>query len=250
MICPKCGAQVEDKETVCPYCKEELKAQQAQAEQAEAKAEEKAEEKTEQTEQAAETKEAAAKEKKQLKVDFKNPKTLITCVAAVVAVIVLIAAIFGIVSIAKKNVGPEKIAESYVEAMTDGSIRKALKRTAPWVLRDIAVDLDLKENASVGKIVKEYEDQMGDFGLGGKIIIEDVALRGYTDSAIGEALTDLDVMEDYNITYKEVKAITEVAMVEVEASIKILGEKQTAFFTIYCARYDGDWVVIDFDGDY
>ena len=247
MICPKCGAQVEDKEAVCPYCKEELKAQQAQAEQAEAKAEEKAEEKTE---QAAETKEAPEKEKKQFKVDFKNPKTLITCVAAVVAVIVLIAAIFGIVSIAKKNVGPEKIAESYVEAMTDGNIRKALKRTAPWVLRDIAVDLDLKENASVGKIVKEYEDQMGDFGLGGKIVIDDVALRGYTDSSIGDVLSDLDVMEDYDITYKEIKAVTEVAMVEVEASIKILGEKQTAYFTIYCARYDGDWVVIDFEGDY
>ena len=250
MTCPKCGAQVDDKETMCPYCKEELKAEQAQAEQAEAKAEEKTEEKAEQTEQAAEAKETAANEKKQFKVDFKNPKTLITCVAAVVAVIILIAAIFGIISIAKKNVGPEKTAENYVEAMVDGNIRKAFKKTAPWVLRDIADGLDIKENASVGKIVKEYEDQMGDFGLGGKIIIEDVALRAYTDSAIGEALTDLDILEDYEITYKEVKAITEIAMVEVEASIKILTEKETATFVIYCARYDGDWVIIDFDSDY
>ena len=36
MICPKCGAQVDDKENVCPYCKEELKEQEPQTEEAKA----------------------------------------------------------------------------------------------------------------------------------------------------------------------------------------------------------------------
>ena len=253
MLCPKCGAQVEDKLTVCPYCKEELKAEEAKAEEAKAeevKAEEaeaeKTEEAAEQTEEKAEK--APKKEKKAAKVDFKNPKTIITCIAAVIAVIILIAAICGIVSAAQKNLGPEKVAENYIEAMADGKIKKALKRTAPWVLREMALGLDLKENASVGKIAREYEEQLGDFGLGGNVKIEDVTLVGYTDSDIGAVLTDLDIFEDYSIKYKEIKDITEVATVEVEASVKIFGEKQTEVFTLVCARFEGSWIVIYYEG--
>lgn len=244
MFCPKCGAQVDDKLTACPYCKEELKAAEAKEEVKEEAAQAAEETKAEAAEEA---KEAPAKEKKAAKVDFKNPKTIITCVAAVVAVIILIAAICGIVSAVQRSQGPEKVAENYIEAMADGKIKKALKRTAPWVLRDMALSLDLKENASVGKIAREYEDQVGDFGLGGKIKIEDVTLTNYTDTDIGSALVEMDIFEDYDIKYKEVKAITEIAAVEVEASVKFLGETESFTFEIVCARYDGSWIVIYYE---
>lgn len=254
MICPKCGAQVDDKENVCPYCKEELKAQEPQTEEAKAEQvgqtdEQTAEEKagpvvTEQAEK------PAKKEKKSIKLDLKNPKTVITCIAAVVAVVIFMAAMFGVVSLAKKTVGPENVAEDYIEAMAEGNIRKALRKTAPWVLRNIAEMLDLNENASAGRIASEYEKEMGDFGLGGKIVIEEVRLCSYTDNAIGEALDELDVFYDYDITYKEVKAITEIAVVEADAYIKVLGEKEYVSFEVYCARLDGDWVVINFESNY
>ncbi len=262
MFCPKCGAKLEDGAAVCSYCKEELKkteelnaeeiAQEVKAEAAE-EAAEKAETAegeapaAEQTEKPAKP-EKAKKEKKKL--NLKNPKNMITVIAAVVAVVIFVAAIFGIASLAKKVRGPEKTAEEYVEAMTDGNIRKALRNTAPWVLRNMAEQLDLNENASVGRIASEYEDQMGDFGLGGKITIEDVRLTGYTDANMGEVLAELDIFDDYSITYKEVKSISEIAMIEVEASLKVLGEKEYATFGVYCARLDGEWTVIDFDSNY
>ncbi len=262
MFCPKCGAKLEDGAAVCSYCKEELKkteelnaeeiAQEVKAEAAE-EAAEKAETAegeapaAEQTEKPAKP-EKAKKEKKKL--NLKNPKNMITVIAAVVAVVIFVAAIFGIASLAKKVRGPEKTAEEYVEAMTDGNIRKALRNTAPWVLRNMAEQLDLNENASVGRIANEYEDQMGDFGLGGKITIEDVRLTGYTDANMGEVLAELDIFDDYSITYKEVKSISEIAMIEVEASLKVMGEKEYATFGVYCARLDGEWTVIDFDSNY
>ena len=91
---------------------------------------------------------------------------------------------------------------------------------------------------------------MGEFGLGSKIEIEEINLRGYTDSAIGEALNELDIFDTYPITYKELKAITEIAMIEVEAYIKVMGEKEYVTFDVYCARLDGEWVVIQFESSY
>ena len=262
MFCPKCGAKLEDGAAVCSYCKEELKKTEELnaeeiAEEVKAEAAEEAAEKAEtaegeapaaeQTEKPAKP-EKAKKEKKKL--NLKNPKNMITVIAAVVAVVIFVAAIFGIASLAKKVRGPEKTAEEYVEAMTDGNIRKALRNTAPWVLRNMAEQLDLNENASVGRIASEYEDQMGDFGLGGKITIEEVRLTGYTDANMGEVLAELDIFDDYSITYKEVKSISEIAVIEVEASLKVLGEKEYATFGVYCARLDGEWTVIDFDSNY
>ena len=262
MFCPKCGAKLEDGAAVCSYCKEELKKPEELnaeeiAEEVKAEAAEEAAEKAEtaegeapaaeQTEKPAKP-EKAKKEKKKL--NLKNPKNMITVIAAVVAVVIFVAAIFGIASLAKKVRGPEKTAEEYVEAMTDGNIRKALRNTAPWVLRNMAEQLDLNENASVGRIASEYEDQMGDFGLGGKITIEEVRLTGYTDANMGEVLAELDIFDDYSITYKEVKSISEIAVIEVEASLKVLGEKEYATFGVYCARLDGEWTVIDFDSNY
>jgi hypothetical protein len=264
MFCPNCGAKLEDGAAVCSYCKEELKkteelnaeeiAEEVKAEAAEEAAAEEASETAEGTEPAAEQTdkpEKAKKEKKEKKkLNLKNPKNMITVIAAVVAVVIFVAAIFGIASLAKKVRGPEKTAEEYVEAMTDGNIRKALRNTAPWVLRNMAEMLDLNENASVGRIANEYEEQMGDFGLGGKITIEDVRLTGYTDANMGEVLSELDIFDDYSITYKEVKSISEIAIIEVEASLKVLGEKEYATFGVYCARLDGEWTVIDFDSNY
>ena len=262
MFCPKCGAKLEDGAAVCSYCKEELKKTEELnaeeiAEEVKAEAAEEAAEKAEtaegeapaaeQTEKPAKP-EKAKKEKKKL--NLKNPKNMITVIAAVVAVVIFVAAIFGIASLAKKVRGPEKTAEEYVEAMTDGNIRKALRNTAPWVLRNMAEMLDLNENASVGRIASEYEDQMGDFGLGGKITIEEVRLTGYTDANMGEVLSELDIFDDYSITYKEVKSISEIAIIEIEASLKVLGEKEYATFGVYCARLDGEWTVIDFDSNY
>ena len=260
MICPKCGAQVDEKEIVCPYCKEELKSAEQQIETPEQipeQATEPAVEAEAPAEQAAETATEAdaekpdkAKNDKKLKLDIKNPRTAITCIAAVAAAVIFILAIFGIVSMAKKIVGPENMAEEYVEAMAEGNIRKALRKTAPWVLRNIAVMLDLDENASAARIAREYEEQMGEFGLGSKIVLEETRLRGYTDTAIGEALNDLDVFDAYPINYKELKAITEIAMIEVEAYIVVLGEKEYVTFDVYCARLDGEWVVIQFESSY
>ena len=262
MFCPNCGAKLEDGAAVCSYCKEELKKTEELnaeeiAEEVKAEAAEEAAEKAEtaegeapaaeQTEKPAKP-EKAKKEKKKL--NLKNPKNMITVIAAVVAVVIFVAAIFGIASLAKKVRGPEKTAEEYVEAMTDGNIRKALRNTAPWVLRNMAEQLDLNENASVGRIASEYEDQMGDFGLGGKITIEEVRLTGYTDANMGEVLAELDIFDDYSITYKEVKSISEIAIIEIEASLKVLGEKEYATFGVYCARLDGEWTVIDFDSNY
>lgn len=256
MFCPKCGAKLEDGAAVCSYCKEELKKTEELnaeeiAEEVKAEAASETAGTAEGTEPAAEQTdkpEKAKKEKKKL--NLKNPKNMITVIAAVVAVVIFVAAIFGIASLAKKVRGPEKTAEEYVEAMTDGNIRKALRNTAPWVLRNMAEMLDLNENASVGRIANEYEEQMGDFGLGGKITIEEVRLTGYTDANMGEVLSELDIFDDYSITYKEVKSISEIAVIEVEASLKVLGEKEYATFGVYCARLDGEWTVIDFDSNY
>ncbi|MBR4955592.1 MAG: zinc ribbon domain-containing protein [Clostridia bacterium] len=256
MVCPKCGAQVDDKEIVCPYCKEELKTPEQeikpeeQAPEAEAAAEQTVEQTVEPAAEPAAEKNAKPKKEKKPKLELKNPKTAITVIAAVVAAVIFILAIFGIVSMAKKIVGPENMSEEYVEAMAEGNIRKALRKTAPWVLRNMAEMLDLDENASASKIAREYEEQMGEFGLGSKIEIEEVSLRGYTDSAIGEALNELDIFDMYTITYKELKAITEIAMIEVEAYIKVMGEKEYVTFDVYCARLDGDWVVIQFESSY
>ena len=248
MICPKCGAQADENEVVCPCCKEELTTAGQEIKPREQELETTAEPE-QSAEQAAETHEEAKKDHNLMLLVQAN-RTAVTCIAAVAAVVIFIVAIFGIVSMAKKIVGPENMAEEYVEAMAEGNIRKALRKTAPWVLRNIAVMLDLDENASAARIAREYEEQMGEFGLGSKIVLEETRLRGYTDTAIGEALNDLDVFDAYPINYKELKAITEIAMIEVEAYIVVLGEKEYVTFDVYCARLDGEWVVIRFESSY
>lgn len=248
MICPKCGAQADENEVVCPCCKEELTTAGQEIKPAEQELEATAEPE-QSAEQAAETHEEAKKDHN-LMLLVQAHRTAVTCIAAVAAVVIFIVAIFGIVSMAKKIVGPEYIAEEYVEAMADGNIKKALRKTAPWVLRSIAETLDIDPNSSAARIANEYEEQMGVFGLGSPLTIEDTRLRGYTDTAMGEALDELNVFDTYSISYKELKAITEIAVVEVKASLTVLGEKEQATFKVYCARLDGEWTVILLESNY
>ena len=92
MVCPKCGAQVEDNATVCTSCNEALQP-------------------------AAEEKKAEAKKFDLKSIDFKSPKTWLVLAGAVVALVIVIAIICGIVNALST---PDRIAESYAEAYLDG----------------------------------------------------------------------------------------------------------------------------------
>ena len=239
MTCPKCGAQVEEKLTACPYCKAELEASNAEAA---APAEEKAE-------AAAAEKKACALKEKLSKINFKEPKTMLMCGALILALFIAIAAICGIVAGIRSATGPENTAEAYIEAMADGNMKKLLRKSAPWIVRSAALGLDLKENASIGKIAKEYED-LGGIEKAGKIKITKSEITAYANVEKSGSYSSSIFGADSAPTYKELRNITEVAKVKVYGTLKNLDGSEDFELSVTCARLGGKWVVIEFNGGF
>jgi len=237
MICPKCGAQVEDKLAACPYCKAELEVSAEEKVEAPAAAE------------AAPKKEKVSVKEKLSKINFKEPKTLLMCGALILALFLVIAAICGIVAGIKSATGPEAAAETYVKAMADGNMRKLLRKSAPWIVRSAALSLDLKENASIGKIAKEYED-LGGVEKEGKIKITKSEITSYANVEKSGTYSSSVFNGDSAPTYKELRSITEVAKVKVYGSLKTLDGSEEFEISVTCARLGGTWVVIEINGNF
>lgn len=223
MVCPKCGANVEDTATVCEYCNEAL--------QPAVKAEEGAE--------AAPAKAAKFDLKK---IDFKNKKTWLVLGAGVLAVILAIVIICAIVG-AVNN--PQKIAEDYVEAYLDGDVKGVLKKSAPWVVRDVAVEYDLKETASVSKVAKEIEDYDDFEGEDGKVKIVRSEVIVWCDNKYYDASGSV-FSESSGMKFSEAKNIKEYARVRVYFTVTQKGEEpEEDSETIHLAKVGGTWYVIN-----
>ena len=227
MVCPKCGANVEDTATVCEYCNEKLEPVVKAEEGAEAPAK------------------AAKFDLKKIdlkKIDFKNKKTWLALGAGVVALvlaIVIICAVVGAVA------NPQTIAEKYVEAYLDGDIKDVLKKSAPWVVRETAVEYDLKETASVSKIAREIEDYDDFEGEDGKVKIVRSVVLAWCDDKYDNASGSVFNVSN-GMKFSEAKNIKEYARVRVYYTITQKGEEPDEYsMTVHLAKVGGSWYVLN-----
>ncbi|MBQ2818845.1 MAG: zinc-ribbon domain-containing protein [Clostridia bacterium] len=220
MVCPKCGAQVEDNATVCPSCNEALQPAAP----------------------AAEEKKAEAKKIDLKNIDFKSPKTWLVLAGAVVALVIVIAIICGIVNALST---PDRIAESYAEAYLDGDLKAVLKKSAPWVVRDVAVDLELKENASAAKVAKEFEEYDEFEKAEGKVEVVRSEVLVWVDNEYDNASSAV-FNQASGMKFKEAKNIQEYARVKVYYTLTQKGEEPDEYDqTIHLAKVSGKWYVIN-----
>ena len=220
MVCPKCGAQVEDNATVCPSCNEALQPAAP----------------------AAEEKKAEAKKFDLKSIDFKSPKTWLVLAGAVVALVIVIAIICGIVNALST---PDRIAESYAEAYLDGDLKAVLKKSAPWVVRDVAVDLDMKETASAAKVAKEFEEYDEFEKAEGKAEVVRSEVLVWVDNEYDNASSAV-FNQASGMKFKEAKNIQEYARVKVYYTLTQKGEEPDEYDqTIHLAKVSGKWYVIN-----
>lgn len=222
MVCPKCGAKVEDTATVCEYCNEKLEPV-AQVEEG----------------QAAPAKEAKFDFKK---IDLKDKKTLIKLGAAVVALALVIVLVCALVN-GLKN--PVNTAEKYVEACLDGDLKDALKVSAPWVIRDLAVELEMKETDNARKVAKEYEEYEEFEKAEGKAKIVRSEVLGWTDNKDNNASYEVFGISS-GMKFSEAKNIKEYAKVRVYYTLTQKGgEPVDHSWTVNLAKVGGNWYVLN-----
>ena len=229
MVCTKCGAQVEDTANACPYCNETLEPVATAPEAA----------------QPEEAKKIDLKKVDLKKIDWKNKKTWIALGAALVAlvlVIVLISAVANALS------NPQTVAEAYAEAYLDGDLKGVLKKSAPWVVRDLAVDLELKESASAAKVAKEFEEYEDFEKADGKVRIVRSEVLSWVDNEYDSA-SSLVFNNSSGMKFSEAKNIQEYARVRVYYTLTQKGEEpEESSEVIHLAKVSGKWYVLnDFD---
>ena len=224
MVCPKCGAKVEDTATVCEYCNEKL-------------------EPVVKAEEGAETATPEKKEKISLKkIDFKDKKTIITLAAAAVALILVIVLVCTLVN-ALKN--PATVAENYVEDYLDGDLKSVLKASAPWVVRDLSVELEMKETDNARKVAKEYEEYEEFEKREGKVKIVRSEVLGWVDNKDNNASFEV-FSASSGMKFNEAKNIKEYAKVRVYYTVTPKGGEPSDYSeTIHLAKVGAKWYVLN-----
>lgn len=154
----------------------------------------------------------------------------------VILILLAVVATFGIYhALFNVNASPERVAAAYIESAFEKDYHKLLKCYPDCVVRRIADDVDLPENASRRKIAKSLKEQYATTEK------QDYRIVSIEIEEQGDKSDFYIFRELYDMTKEEYNSISEAAMVEVELEDED-GDEYT--MNVLCIEMDSKWYAL------